>query len=307
MPVLPDHAARLSRAQISLHGLATGDAFGERFFVHPQQVESLIEQRALPSGQWRYTDDTVMALAITEVLEEHGYIEQDALARLFADKYARDRYRGYGGTAHDILADLARGADFRQAAGRVFDGQGSMGNGGAMRAGPIGAYYAGDPARAAEQARRSAEVTHAHPEGQAGAIAVAVAAAHVASGASTAELWAAVLDHVPESATRSGILRAQSLGPETDLPTAVELLGNGSQVLSQDTVPFALWCAGRHAGQYAETLWATVAGLGDRDTNCAIVGSIVVLADDGRSIPREWLEARESLDTLRRSFPGSSP
>lgn len=45
-----------------------------------------------------------------------------------------------------------------------------------------------------------------------------------------------------------------------------------------DTVPFALWCAARHIDDYAEAIWTTVSAGGDNDTNCAIVGGIVVLA-----------------------------
>lgn len=52
-----------------------------------------------------------------------------------------------------------------------------MGNGGAMRAAPVGAYFADDLDKVLCHARASAEVTHGHIEGIAGAMAVAVAAA----------------------------------------------------------------------------------------------------------------------------------
>ena len=44
-----------------------------------------------------------------------------------------------------------------------------------MRAAPVGAYFADDVEKIITESRKSAEVTHAHPEGQAGAIAVALA------------------------------------------------------------------------------------------------------------------------------------
>ena len=69
-------------------------------------------------------------------------------------------------------------------------------------------------------------------------------------------------------------------------------LGNGTGVSCQDTVPFCLWCAGTHLDSYEEALWLTVAGLGDRDTTCAIVGGIVALRSE---IPTAWLAAREPL------------
>ena len=42
------------------------------------------------------------------------------------------------------------------------------------------------------------------------------------------------------------------------------MLGAGREVLSQDTVPFALWCAAQQLDHYEEALWLTVSGLGDR-------------------------------------------
>ena len=73
-------------------------------------------------------------------------------------------------------------------------------------------------------------------------------------------------------------------------------LGNGSRVTAPDTVPFALWCAARHLDQFEEALWATVSGLGDRDTTCAIVGGVVALAVGPSGLPPAWVAAREPLD-----------
>ena len=42
---------RLDRARIALEGLSVGDAFGERFFYHPDLVGSLLDQRALPDAE----------------------------------------------------------------------------------------------------------------------------------------------------------------------------------------------------------------------------------------------------------------
>jgi len=76
-------------------------------------------------------------------------------------------------------------------------------------------------------------------------------------------------------------------------------LGNDSRVLALDTVPFALWYVARHGDDYQEALWTTVSGLGDRDTTCAIVGSIVVLAT-GAAIPASWERSREPLEVMSR-------
>jgi ADP-ribosylglycohydrolase len=76
---------------------------------------------------------------------------------------------------------------------------------------------------------------------------------------------------------------------------AAKELGSGAQVISEDTVPFSVWCAARHLDSYEEALWSTVSGMGDRDTTCAIVGGIVALSAGRESIPVAWLAARERL------------
>lgn len=102
---MEDHSTRMARARarISLEGLSVGDAFGERFFANPWTVEDRIDRRSLPRAPWMFTDDTVMAVSIVDVLEEQGRIDPDRLAELFAARYMLDRGRGYGGTAHRIL------------------------------------------------------------------------------------------------------------------------------------------------------------------------------------------------------------
>lgn len=297
-----EHSSRVERLRLSLDGLSVGDAFGERFFGPPSMMRTLIAERELPQPPWHYTDDTELALGIADVLLSEGHLVQDALADVFASRYRENPDRGYGGMAHRILQALGEGVDWREIAGAAFGGEGSMGNGGAMRVAPVGAYFADDLDRVAEEARASAEITHMHPEGQAGAVAAAVAAAIAwqMQGQPHSEarerLWRTVLDKTPAGATRTGIEEASRLSPEAAVSEAVDRLGNGSGVIAPDTVPFTLWCAARHLGNYEEALWTTVSGLGDRDTTCAIVGGIVALSCGPAGIPREWLACREPLE-----------
>jgi hypothetical protein len=155
---VPDHDTRLERVKLALDGLSVGDALGERFFF-PSNPRLLIEDRVLPAPTWRYTDDTVMALCIAEVLRQLRHVDQEELAYTFARSYWNEPMRGYGATARDILQAIARGVSWRRASREAFDGEGSMGNGGAMRVAPVGAYYAGDLDQVVEAARASAEVT----------------------------------------------------------------------------------------------------------------------------------------------------
>ena len=290
---------RRESARHALDGLSVGDAFGQGFFVNPAMVDGLIAERALPPPPWRWTDDTEMALSVVAILRRYGAVNQDRLASSFARRY--DYHRGYGPAMHGLLEHIRAGAPWQREAGALFEGQGSWGNGAAMRVAPLGAYFADDPARAAEEAHRQAVVTHAHPEAATGAIAVAVAAAYARQLHGTADVprgaafLALVLPHVPEGMVASRLRRAQALTPTTPLATAVSVLGNGSLVSAHDTAPFALWCAARHLDDYEEALWLTVGGLGDRDTTCAIVGGIVACYTGSAAIPPAWRDAREPL------------
>src|SRR5579884_1292115 len=209
-----------------------------------------------------------------------------------------DPDRGYGPGMRRLLPRLGSGGDWRASARALYRGEGSLGNGAAMRVGPLGAWFADDEERAAVEARRSAEVTHAHPEGIAGAVAVAAAAALAArTDRRGADLVAGVIEFVPEGAVREGLRRARDLGavpPEE----AARLLGSGALASAPDTVPFALWCASRSPDDYEAALWLTLGGLGDRDTTCAIVGGIVAARVGREGIPSSWLAAREPLPPL---------
>lgn len=285
-----------SRMLASLEGLSVGDAFGEQFVWHPEDIP----RRRTDVPYWRWTDDTEMALSIASVLIQCGEIDCDLLADSFARNF--DPNRGYGaGMLFELLPALQQGADWREAARSLFGG-GSFGNGGAMRVAPLGAWFADDLDRAAEQARRSAEVTHAHPEGIAGAVAVAIAAALVANDSSRRHITGprtfvdAVRQHVPEGEVRAKLdLAFESLGPGVSADQVAELLGNGERVTAQDTVPFCIWMAGAHMDNYEEALWQTVSVLGDMDTNCAIVGGIVAAGVGIDGIPAEWRKSREPL------------
>jgi ADP-ribosylglycohydrolase len=112
-----------------------------------------------------------------------------------------------------------------------------------------------------------------------------------------------VLPFVPESDVRSRLRKARALPETASVPFAVSILGNGTGLSAQDTVPFALWCAGAHLNDFEAALWLAVSGGGDRDTLCAMVGSIVVLSAGPERVPAAWLAAREPLP----DWPFESP
>ena len=288
---------RIKYAKCALDGTALGDCFGQSFFIPDKTAGQRIKNREILNEPWHFTDDTVMAIGIYRILETYGEINQEELARVFAENYALDWHRGYGGTAHSILRSIGEGKNWREAASEAFDGMGSMGNGGAMRAAPIGAYFADDLDKVLYHARASAEVTHAHIEGIAGAMAAAAASALLLNkklGCYFGEGEAFLRDIaelLPESDTKYKILSAASVKKESSVEFAVSVLGNGIMLTAQDTVPFCLWCAAYFYTSLEEALWMAVSALGDRDTICAIVGGMVSLFSD--EVPKQWLNCME--------------
>ncbi|MFI9817221.1 ADP-ribosylglycohydrolase family protein [Saccharothrix variisporea] len=278
---------RLDRALLSLDGLSVGDALGAQFFTTTPAATT----------PWPWTDDTQLACLLVAELRDHGEVDQDRLAASFAEHH--DPYRGYGPGAVVVLRRIRDGVPWQVAARESFGGEGSCGNGAAMRVAPLGAYFADDLDAVVAQAIRSAEVTHPHPEGVAGAVAVAVAAA-----VDRASLFDAVLDHLDDGEVRRGVSRARTLtGP---VAYAAHELGNGARTTAQDTVPFTLWVAADHH-DFRDAFFACVEAGGDVDTTAAIVGGIL------GTPPPDWLASREPLPAdLRTSrdardfLPGTS-
>jgi ADP-ribosylglycohydrolase len=305
------HTARLARALASLEGLSIGDAFGERFFLHQSALLYLQKINRKPQTQdfdlgtppWFWTDDTAMALSLVATLQIHKGIDLQYLAQDFSARYVADPHRGYGPAMHKLLPQLRHANAWQTAPKELFSGQGSFGNGAAMRVSPIGAYFADDLNQVVEHARRSAIVTHAHDEAVAGAIAIAVATAlatrlYQQPKPEPAQFLEQVLALTPESEVASGIRHAINLRHEITIQSAASVLGNGSKISAPDTVPFVLWCAAWNLTNYEDAIWTAVSGLGDMDTTCAMVGGIVAMYTGMDAIPAVWREGREPLPIL---------
>jgi ADP-ribosylglycohydrolase len=301
---------RRALAADSLTGLSVGDALGAQYFVPGNTAADLV-RGLLPAPPWPWTDDTEQACCLVAVLhrgDPSGHeVDRDHFAALLGGHF--DAYRGYGPGAVIMLRQIREGTPWPIAAAAAFDGQGSAGNGAAMRAAPLGAWHADSPARAAVQGARVAEVTHAHAEGIAGGVAVTVAAALAAAARLNGRrpdpdrLLSEVAALVAPGHVRDGLRRAVRI---TDAAEAAYELGTGSRAMAQDSVPFAVWVAAHHLGDFPAAITACVAGGGDVDTTAAMAGGIVAAYTgiDGRGpavdaavagIPAAWLAAREPL------------
>jgi ADP-ribosylglycohydrolase len=298
VPINGDDRRMANRAAAiaAMRGLSLGDAFGETWFFRPAEIlETALVERWLLDGPWPWTDDTAMALSLLRILDRYGRVDQDALATEFASAYTADPYRCYGASMHDVLRAIGDGEAWVPVTRRQFDGLGSWGNGAAMRVAPLGAWFADDLDVVVADAARSAEVTHAHPEAAAGAVAVALAAALNVRGSAGDELIRRVSARVPESAVAAGLRRALTIAPSADPRHVAAVLGCGERISAMDTVPYAIWCAARYPDDLVEALWSTALAGGDVDTTCAIVGGIVAARTGLDGVPADWLTACEPL------------
>jgi ADP-ribosylglycohydrolase len=302
MGIVLTESTRLGYAADSLVGLSVGDALGAQYFMVGRKVDDLLAG-VVPPPVWEWTDDTEMACSLVWMLAEAGRVHQDLLAAAFAQRCEPNR--GYGAGAFTILRQIRQGLPWREAAGAAYDGQGSCGNGAAMRVAPLGAYFPDDVNRAGGEAELSARVTHAHPEGVAGAVAVAVAGSSAAAarlaGArpKPGPFLDAVLASTPDGQVRRGIARARKM---LHLPVeeAAYQLGSGHLVTAQDTIPFTLWVAARRLGDYRQAVCDCVRAGGDIDTTSAIVGGIVAARVGAQGIPEQWRDAIEPLPSWLR-------
>jgi ADP-ribosylglycohydrolase len=134
-------------------GAIAGDIIGSVYEAHP------IKSKDFPlfHPRCRFTDDTVLTIAVADaVLGDRPYEES------IREYGRRHPNAGYGSTfIHWLLTDLPRPYH-------------SWGNGSAMRVSPIGFAFHTEVEVLAE-AKRSAEMTHNHPEGIKGAQATALA------------------------------------------------------------------------------------------------------------------------------------
>ena len=133
-------------------GAIVGDVLGSSFEFYPMKTKKfeLLEKNS------HFTDDTVMTVAVADsIMNEVPYVES---LQKWGRKYPR---AGYGGWFRKWI---------HQEDPKPYN---SFGNGSAMRCSSVG-WLLDDEESVLEEAKKSAEITHNHPEGIKGAQAVAL-------------------------------------------------------------------------------------------------------------------------------------
>lgn len=283
-------------------GSAIGDAIGEMAFSYPEKDELL---KAISQvKELIYTDDTAMAIGLAESLIERKGIDQQHLGDTFYKNFVREPWRGYASGPPSIFFLVRRtGISYVHAAKTLFGGEGSLGNGAAMRITPVGLFFYHSNLLY-EQACASAEVTHSHPVGKDGA---AVQAYGIAQ--------ALLLDPKEEFPRERFIKNMISFAKTSEIREKLEEVQNllneecsarmaserlGRSVAVHESMPFSIYSFLRYPKSFESCLFCSILHGGDRDTLGAMAGALSGAYLGMEAIPRAWIEKLENLDTIER-------
>jgi ADP-ribosylglycohydrolase len=245
-------------------GAILGDIIGSPYEFTKNNIKTT--EFPLFSERSRFTDDTVMTLAVAEGVMNGNGDEDRTRTEIISSmrKYGRMYHRvGYGERFFYWVT-----------AKTVQKPYGSYGNGSAMRVSSV-AWFFHDLKTVEKFAKISAEVTHNHPEGIKGAQAAAAAIFMARDGKTQAQIR-----HYIETRYQYDLSRT----PEMIRPEYTHMAS------CQETVPEAI-IAFLHSDGFEHAIRVAVSLGGDSDTLAAITGGIAeaayglpkALADKGLS------------------------
>uniref|UniRef100_A0A146L887 ADP-ribosylhydrolase ARH3 n=2 Tax=Lygus hesperus TaxID=30085 RepID=A0A146L887_LYGHE len=183
VPVL-ETAVVVNKFRGCLLGSLLGDCLGAPF-ENESKVAKVVLQRYFDkmedpnfkSPQKQYTDDTAMTKSVAESLVQHGAFNEKDLAKRFTTEYFQSPRRGYGQAVVGVFRKWrdSKMEDVWRPAREQFDGEGSAGNGAAMRISPISLFCYKDRHLLVQTAADCSKLTHTHRLGVHGAILQALA------------------------------------------------------------------------------------------------------------------------------------
>lgn len=289
----------------ALVGVAVGDALGVPFEGHP--AVAFGQLRAVTEGDnlLRYSDDTAMTIGFASSLLHRRGFDAAHLAATFVEQFRAEPWRGYGAGPPQVFGMLATGVAWDEAAKRLFGGEGSLGNGGAMRVAPAALVAFPDLDRTAGLARDSARITHAHELGMEGAAIQACAVSLLLQGVGSEGPEAVVTalgPHVRSPALRERLERVASLSPHARPQEVVDRLGHGITAL--EAVPAALAACLLRLGSFRDAVCFAIGLGGDTDTIGAMAGALAGAHHGESGIPLAWRQRVEGVARLRSLADG---
>ncbi len=291
-----------SRFMGGMVGSALGDAIGELAFMFTQKdiLRSELEQLS----EVRYTDDTAMAIGLAESIIKAGGVDEQNLGETFADNFALEPWRGYASGPPTVFSMVEKsGISYGAAAKSLFGGQGSLGNGAAMRIVPVGLFFY-DSKDIYEQACASARVTHAHPVGMDGAAVQAFAVSQAVKIDRQQEFpFETFMETLIGTAKTHEVRRKmelvrQLMAEDVQPDTAASNIGR--TVAVHESMPFAIYSFLRHVLSFEDCLFCAIMNGGDRDTLGAMAGAISGAYLGINAIPQYWRQKLENLSYIKK-------
>ncbi len=275
---------------------------GELAFRSPEEAK--LRSDIAHTDRLVYTDDTAMAIGLAESILQLGHLDPQHLGDTFRANYLREPWRGYAIGPPTIFALVTKhGASYSEAARSLFGGQGSFGNGAAMRVTPVGLFFHASE-DLYEQARISAGVTHAHPIGIDGAAVLARAIAQAVTlspqeSFPVEPFCQGLIAFARTTEIRDKMAQVQAL--VTDQATPSEAAWHlGQDVAVHESLPFALYAFLRHPRSFEACLFCAALNGGDRDTLGAMAGAVSGAYLGVEAIPPSWLEKLENRQYIER-------
>jgi poly(ADP-ribose) glycohydrolase ARH3 len=285
-------------------GHAVGDGLGAPFegltsdliFATHGRASQIVERP--PIDVLYCTDDTHMGLAVAEVLCEGGAADEEKLMQAFVRGY--DPKRGYGAGMRRLIEVAAFNEDWRTLRETLFEG-GSYGNGGAMRAAPVGLFFHEDLNRVWAEAGASAAVTHRHPLGIEGAqlLATAVALATRGEAGDKEALFGELYRRATQEEYQWLLRTAWRLTANDSLA----LLGSGLE--AQRSVVTAIACFAIAPDSYPTVIARALALGNDTDTVMGMAGAISGAHLGVEAVPEKLIallehgaQGREGITTM---------
>ena len=284
-------------------GSAIGDALGASFeglWTNELNIEEF-------SFHGRWTDDTHMMIGVAESLIANKGFNGKHMAWTFIKNWEKEPWRGYGPGPPRVFRKIKSGIPWNEAAGQLYGGMGSYGNGAAMRVAPVGLFYYDDENRLREVAYKSAEITHTHELGKEGAAiqayAVALAVQTEGGNLNPEEFLERIVNFTENSVYRKKLEKARLLLKKDNKKEVIKMLGNTVEAFN--SVPTAVYCFAKNHQSYAKAVLYAVSLGGDTDTLGAMTGAIAGAYHGIENIPNIWikkLENREHINTLAKEL-----
>lgn len=285
----------------ALLGVATGDALGApfegNFSISWRRLYALQQE----TTELRYTDDTHMTIGVAQSLHACRKFDGAHMARLFAERYEQEPWRGYGSGPPQVFRMLRAGTPWQEAARSLYGGQGSFGNGAAMRVAPVALFARGDLDQVDQIARQTAAITHAHELGIDGAALQACAVALVLelnpeNKVDASSIITALKRYVRTSTFLEALDKVAALHSRRDDQAVAREIGNGIE--AQTSVPAALCSFLAHPASFDEAIHFALSLGGDTDTIASMTGALSGAYLGENAIPDGWRNRIEGRDEL---------